>query len=85
MPPRPSRLLYVDHLGRQGKALFGKVCALYLEGVVAKPADDTDAPTRWCKFKNPRYSQAEGRGELFHKKRRQPARWANACRASGTR
>ena len=72
VPTGPSRLLYVDHIERHGRALFQKVCELDLEGVVAKPADglyDTERPTRWVKFKNPSYSQAEGRGELFNRGR----------------
>ena len=36
MPRRPSRLLYVDHIAEHGRELFEQVCALDLEGIVAK-------------------------------------------------
>ena len=55
----------------KGGALFEKVCQMDLEGMVAKrkssPYRATEKPSPyWIKVKNPRYSQAEGREELFH-------------------
>jgi ATP-dependent DNA ligase len=46
------------------------VCGLDLEGVVVKRKDSPYRATQkpspdWIKIKNPRYSQAEGREELF--------------------
>jgi ATP-dependent DNA ligase len=42
---------------------------LNLEGVVAKRKADPYAPgTTWLKIKNPAYTQAEGRWELFQKR-----------------
>lgn len=39
-----------------------------LEGVVAKRLTDPyDSWVRWLKIKNPRYSQSEGRRELFER------------------
>jgi ATP-dependent DNA ligase len=61
-------LLYVDHIEEQGDQLFEMICRRDMEGVVAKPKA---SPYRlygkmpWVKIKNPEYSQAEGRGELF--------------------
>ena len=41
-----------------------------LEGIVAKRLADPYGPrARWLKIKNPGYSQAEGRGELFNQGR----------------
>jgi ATP-dependent DNA ligase len=47
------------------------VCDLDLEGIIAKRKDSlyraTEKPAPyWIKIKNPRYSQAEGRDELFN-------------------
>ncbi len=71
MPGQPSFVHYVDHLAGQGRALFDHVCAMDLEGIVAKPASSPYVRTvPWHKIKNPDYSQAEGRGELFDAVRR---------------
>jgi bifunctional non-homologous end joining protein LigD len=68
-PRGPSRILYLDHLERRGSKFFEKACELDLEGIVAKPRDSRYIvqPRRssWVKIKNPTYSQAEGREELF--------------------
>jgi ATP-dependent DNA ligase len=41
-----------------------------LEGVVAKRLADPYAPrVRWLKIKNPDYTQKEGRGDLFNRRR----------------
>ena len=53
-------------IDEHGQELFEAVCGLDLEGIVAKrKADPYTARTRWLKIKNPSYSQAEGRRELF--------------------
>ena len=54
----------------QVTSLFEKVCALDLEGIVAKRKDSlyraTEKPAPyWIKIKNRNYTQAEGREELF--------------------
>lgn len=70
VPGTSSRLLYVDHIEGQGTALFEKVCALDLEGVIAKRKKGLYREgTTWFKIKNPSYSQAEGRGDLFDRRR----------------
>ena len=64
----PDRLLYVDHIEEQGEQLFEMICRRDMEGVVAKPKASPYrlyGKTPWVKIKNPEYSQAEGRGELF--------------------
>jgi bifunctional non-homologous end joining protein LigD len=68
-----SRVLYVDHIEARGRQFFEKVCELDLEGIVAKRKHSQYRPTEkpsphWVKIKNPRYSQAEGREELFNPK-----------------
>jgi ATP-dependent DNA ligase len=68
---RPSRLLYLDHLERNGSALFARICELDCEGVVAKWRDGQyladNRRSSWVKVKNPNYSQIEGRDELFER------------------
>jgi ATP-dependent DNA ligase len=44
--------------------------ARFLEGIVAKHRAGRyreDDPTRWLKIKNPEYSQARDRAELFNR------------------
>jgi bifunctional non-homologous end joining protein LigD len=72
MPRVESRIRYVDHTVGGGKKFFELACAEDLEGIVAKWKFGTyrsdGAQTSWVKIKNPTYSQAEGRGELFEKR-----------------
>src|SRR5215472_12422437 len=68
-----SRVLYVDHIEARGRQFFEKVCEMDLEGIVAKRKHSQYRPTEkpspyWVKIKNPKYSQAEGREELFNPK-----------------
>ncbi len=68
IPDSPSRLLYLDHIEEQGVELFQMGCERDLEGIVAKPKQSlypTGRGSTWIKVKNPAYSQAEGRRELF--------------------
>ena len=73
IPSPPSRLLYLDHIEDQGVELFVKCCELDLEGIVGKPKwspyRELRGRTTWLKVKNPEYSQAEGRRELFDRRR----------------
>ena len=51
-----------------GTKLFQLVIGHDLEGIVAKRKDGPySASSPWLKIKNPSYSQAEGRGELFNR------------------
>jgi bifunctional non-homologous end joining protein LigD len=62
-----SRVLAVEEHWRE---LFEAAQRLDLEGIVAKRKVDPYSPqTVWYKVKNPAYTQAEGRGDLFHKTR----------------
>jgi len=70
VPDAESRLLYVDHIVEQGTALFERVCAMDLEGIVAKRTSGLYREgTTWLKIKNRAYSQAEGRGDVFDRRR----------------
>ncbi len=73
IPGKASRVLYLDHINGKGVELFEQCCRLDLEGVVAKPKLSPyrrlDGKPLWIKVKNPDYSQAEGRRELFNKRR----------------
>ena len=64
------RLHFVDHLDGEGEQLFNLICERDMEGIVAKPMAspyrELHGETPWIKIKNPDYSQAEGRGDLFH-------------------
>jgi bifunctional non-homologous end joining protein LigD len=64
-----SRLMYADHVKSRGCDLFGKICGLDLEGIVAKHKDGLYSPSaKWIKVKNPRYTQGDGRQELFERR-----------------
>jgi ATP-dependent DNA ligase len=71
IPPQPSRILYADYVTGDGVRLFGAAVERDLEGVVAKHKQGLYRPeaTSWVKVKNPRYSQGEGRRELFTSRR----------------
>jgi ATP dependent DNA ligase domain len=65
-----SRILYLDHVERDGRQLFEQIVRMDLEGTVCKqknsPYKVTEKPSRcWIKVKNSRYSQLEGREELL--------------------
>jgi bifunctional non-homologous end joining protein LigD len=65
-----SRIRYLDHVEADGRLLFEQIVRMDLEGMVCKqrnsPYKVTDKPSRyWIKVKNSRYSQLQGREELF--------------------
>jgi bifunctional non-homologous end joining protein LigD len=68
------RILYLDHVERDGRLLFDEIVRMDLEGIVCKRKDSpykvTEKPSRyWIKIKNRCYSQQEGRDELFERPR----------------
>ncbi len=68
-----SRIVYLDHVESDGRLFFEQVVKMDLEGIVCKRKDSpykvTERPSQhWVKIKNPKYSQAEGREELFNPK-----------------
>jgi bifunctional non-homologous end joining protein LigD len=77
MPRVQSRIRYVDHIAGSGSAFYRAVCDHDLEGIAAKWRNGTyqaAGRTSWLKIKNPDYSQAEGRHELFEKRRKAEGR-----------
>jgi bifunctional non-homologous end joining protein LigD len=70
IPDTSWSLLYVDHIEQRGVALYEKICEMDLEGITAKRKNGLYREgATWFKIKNPDYSQAEGRGELFDRNR----------------
>ena len=77
-----SRMRYADHIEQHGTALFQRVCEMDLEGIVAKQslAPYTTERTTWFKIKNPKYTQMEGREELFERERhKEPVAGWHSC------
>ena len=64
-------MLYARHIERTGIEFYRLACEQDLEGIVAKLKRGTYGEG-W--FKIPKYSQYEGRRELFEKKRAMAAR-----------
>ena len=62
-------VLFAQHFAGRGQDLFSIVCEQDLEGVVAKRGDGAYGED-WFKIRNPRYSQYQGRRELFEKRKR---------------
>jgi bifunctional non-homologous end joining protein LigD len=60
-----SEILYAQHIERNGKLLFEEVVERNLEGVVAKRRVSVYAEHGWLKIKNPKYTQVEGRHDIF--------------------
>ncbi len=73
VPRDPSRLLYLDALEKHGTEFYRLACKQDLEGIVAKWSRGTyqcdGRGTSWLKIKNPRYSQMDGRRQLFEARR----------------
>jgi bifunctional non-homologous end joining protein LigD len=62
---RCSEILYAQHIERDGKLLFEEVCERNLEGMVAKRRMGVYTEHGWLKIKNAKYTQAEGRHDMF--------------------
>ena len=77
MPRVDSRIRLVEGVHARGVDFFRVACVHDLEGLVAKWKHGTyqsGPKTSWSKIRNPRYSEWEGRRELFD------ARSSNATR-----
>jgi len=71
--PRSNLIEEALYVSGRGRDLFAVAQQHDLEGIVAKrKADAYEPDAKWIKTKNPRYSQAEGRSELFNPPKRQP-------------
>jgi hypothetical protein len=59
----------VDHVEKQGAALYSRVCELDLEGIVAKHKDSPylseNTISTWYKIRNPRYSHRDSLEGMF--------------------
>ena len=63
---RPERILYAYCVEAKGIDFFREVCRRDLEGMVAKRRDGAyRVRSTWVKIKNPNYTQAERRREMF--------------------
>jgi bifunctional non-homologous end joining protein LigD len=70
LPTDSGTLLRVPSFEESGCELLQAACQLDLEGIVAKrKADPYAETTPWYKIKNPAYTQAEGRADLFERQR----------------
>jgi bifunctional non-homologous end joining protein LigD len=71
VPRRSSFVLFAGHIEARGCDFYRLVCARDLEGIVAKwksaPYRPDVAPSSWIKVKNPEYSRARDRAELFRR------------------
>ena len=65
-----SGILYAQHIEESGKLLFQETVVRNLEGIVAKRRMGTYTEHGWLKIKNPRYTQVEGRHDMFTALRR---------------
>jgi bifunctional non-homologous end joining protein LigD len=71
LPAGLSTISQAVSVERRGRDLFELMCTHDLEGIVAKRLADPYSPqVEWLKIKNPTYSQAEGRVDLFNGPRR---------------
>ena len=66
IPPNDSHLSYVDRLKGDGRRFFELVYEQDLEGIICKPKA-SPYPFTWIKVKNPNYSRAVGRREMFER------------------
>ena len=64
---RSHAIIYAQHIEDQGVGFFEETCSRDLEGIVAKRKLGIykNNGLGWKKIKNPKYSQAEGRHDLF--------------------
>jgi ATP-dependent DNA ligase len=71
VPAKGERLLYCDHIERDGQAMFRVACEHDLEGIVAKRKSDPylSEHTTWLKIRNTNYSQWANREDLFERER----------------
>jgi bifunctional non-homologous end joining protein LigD len=71
VPRRSSFVLFADFIEARDCDFYRLVSARDLEGIVAKwksaPYRPDVAPSSWIKIKNPTYSEARDRAELFQR------------------
>ena len=63
---KDSGVIYAGHVETRGVELFKTVCEQDIEGIAAKHKHGAyNVRARWLKIKNPTYTQAIGRREMF--------------------
>src|SRR3712207_1872576 len=68
LPQDTGPLYKILAIEEHGRALFGAIRKMDLEGVVAKrKGDPYRSGTTWYKIRNPGYTQLESRVELFQR------------------
>jgi ATP-dependent DNA ligase len=60
-----NEIIYSQHVERDAKLLFQKVCERNLEGIVCKRRMGVYSEHGWLKIKNQNYTQTERRHEMF--------------------
>jgi bifunctional non-homologous end joining protein LigD len=71
LPEDTGPLYKILTIEEHGRALYGAITKMDLEGIVAKRTSDPyTSATTWYKIRNPRYTQNEGRGDLFQQRGR---------------
>ena len=61
-------VIYASHIEQHGIALYQEICQRDLEGIVCKRKDSVySSKGRWLRVKNPDYTQAVGRREMFER------------------
>jgi bifunctional non-homologous end joining protein LigD len=71
LPEDTGPLYKILTIEEHGRALYGAIRRMDLEGIVAKRLSDPyNRTTTWYKVRNPGYSNNEGRGDQFQRKDR---------------
>jgi bifunctional non-homologous end joining protein LigD len=72
LPQRSERIIYCDHVEKDGEGLFRLACEHDLEGIVAKHKQNPYLAehANWLKIRNRNYSQWAGREQLFEQERK---------------
>ena len=60
-------VIYASHIEQHGIALYQEICQRDLEGIACKQKDSIYSSKSWLKVKNPDYTQAVGRWEMFER------------------
>jgi bifunctional non-homologous end joining protein LigD len=71
LPADTGPLYKILTLEEHGRALFGAIRKMDLEGIIAKRKSDPYGPsTTWYKIRNLAYTQGEGRADVFRRRER---------------
>lgn len=73
-------IIYAQHIETNGTKLYQEICKRDLEGIVCKRKRSEYSANGWLKVLNPKYTQHEGRHEMFTKFRGPRTKDAQALR-----